>query len=281
MKNLIVNADEFGLTRSVSEGIIYAFKNGIVTNTTLMVNMPSSEHAFDIIRKNPDLKVGIHLNLSDGKPVLESDSVKTLIDEDGNFLALGKLLARVVTGKVSYLEIENEVRAQIKKAIDNGINITHLDSHRHFHMYPAILRRIIKVAKEFSINKIRYSYENSSLGLMDNLLKFTFVKKQIVSLCSLMCKPILVRNNIKFNQYFIGMSQIGTKNQSEVFRKLLHNVKDGTTELICHPGHVDEELKRINPYVQERENELGILTSIDIQTLVKEQDINLISYGDI
>ena len=94
-------------------------------------------------------------------------------------------------------------------------------------------------------------------------------------------KPILTRNNIRFNQHFTGMSQIGAKNQLQVFKRLLSQLKEGTTELICHPGYVDEELRRINPYVKERENELRILTSPEIRAIIKEQDINLISYGDI
>lgn len=281
MKNLIINADEFGLTKSVSRGILEAFYNGIVTNTTIMVNMPSSKYAFELIKKHPDLKVGVHLNLTDGKPVLSSDKVRTLVDKYGFFLDLKTLLIRIISKRIDYNEVEAELRAQVKKTLDNGIKITHLDGHRHIHMYPKILKRAIRVAKEFGIDKMRYSYEHFSLNLMDNLLSFSFIKKGIVSFYSILCKNLLIKNNIKFNKYFLGMSQLGAKNSSKAFKKILHLVKNGTTELICHPAYIDDELKRINPYVYPREKELKALTSPAVKELIKKLDINLISYDDL
>jgi len=281
MKNLIVNADEFGLTKAVSKGILEAFYNGIVTNTTMMVNMPSSEHAFQLIKKNADLKVGVHLNITDGRPVLFPNKIKTLVDKKGFFLDLRTLLIRIISKKINYGEVENEFRAQVKKALDQGIKITHLDGHRHIHMYPPILKRAIRVAQEVGVNKMRYSYEPFSLYLIDNLFSFSFIKKGIVSFYSLLCKNLLIEDKIAFNEYFLGMSQLGAQNSDMTFKKILHLVKHGNTELICHPAYIDEELKRINPYVYPRLKELKALTNPTTKKLIKKLNINLISYDDL
>ena len=164
-RRLIINADDFGLSESVNKGIVEAHTKGVLTSTTIMANMPAADQVVELAKNLPSLGLGVHLNLTAGKPLCQDNTVKLILDSQGYFaLSPGKLaLASLVNGKVK-TAIEAELTSQIQWLIDKGIKPTHLDSHKHIHSFPAIFPIVCRLAKRFSIPAIRYTFEPKQLS---------------------------------------------------------------------------------------------------------------------
>jgi predicted glycoside hydrolase/deacetylase ChbG (UPF0249 family) len=164
VKNLIVNADDFGWTEGVNRGIVETFRNGIVTSTSLLANGAAFADALEKASSAPGLGVGVHLNLSDGAPVADRESVTSLLNDEGEFAGGPEsLLLRRARRGLLLGEVEREWEAQIEKVRDAGIEPTHLDGHKHVHMLPGLFEIALKLAKRHEIGAIRIAHEASSL----------------------------------------------------------------------------------------------------------------------
>ena len=141
---LIVNADDFGLTDGGNRAIIECYKNGIVTSTTLMANMPFADQAIQFSKENPGLGVGVHMVLTTGRPLLKTH--KTLVDDEGNF----KFRSDTIDESIDLDELYQEWDAQIE-SIMSQIPITHLDSHHHTHLHPLLRTVVEKLAKKHNL----------------------------------------------------------------------------------------------------------------------------------
>ena len=150
MRRLIVNADDFGFTAGVNRAIIEAHTRGIVTSTTLMASGPAFNDAVRLARETPRLDVGCHLVLIDGEPVLDAVRLPTITSRDsgtGRFRdGLKSFAARALTSRFDPAEIEAETSAQIGKIQSAGIKVSHVDSHKHTHLFPAVLRPVLRAA---------------------------------------------------------------------------------------------------------------------------------------
>lgn len=145
MKRLIVNADDFGLSPGVNRGIIRAHREGIVTSATLMVTMPAWAEAVELARATPTLAVGLHVNLTAGRPL--AGPAPSLTGPDGGFRRPAELGASAETA-----EAEREVRAQVERFLATGLPLSHLDSHHHVHQgVPAVGAAVSKVAAELRV----------------------------------------------------------------------------------------------------------------------------------
>jgi predicted glycoside hydrolase/deacetylase ChbG (UPF0249 family) len=233
------------LTKGVNLGIIEAYKNGIVTSSTLMTNMIQCEHALNLIKDNPGLGVGIHLVLTAGKPI--NCNVPSLVNEDGYFRSMNDL---IICGEVE--DIRKEFISQIEKFHSFGLKPTHIDSHHHVHGINNIYPIVLELSKQYSI-PIR-NVKNSSLSELKGF-----------------------KTTEGFSDKFYG------ENISiEYLEEILSKAKDyESVELMCHPAYVDYELYNISSYNKERANELFILTSSKIKDFIKYKDIQLISYQNI
>ena len=288
MKNLIVNADDLGWTTGVNRGIAEAHRNGIVTSASLLANGVAFAGGVELARENPRLSVGVHLNLSDGAPVAGREAVPSLVGETGELVGGPEswLLKIAMRGLVAG-EVEKEWGAQIRKVRDAGVTVTHLDGHKHVHMLPELFEIALRLAKRNGIGAIRVSHEASSLRTALSAgaeLRASAVLKQGVQARGL---KLLARDSrekaeragISTPDYFCGIAQTGELTKEGVAR-LLRNLPDGTTELMCHPGYVDEELRATSTRLQvSREKEVEILTDPEIRNLVASQGIRLIDYG--
>jgi chitin disaccharide deacetylase len=288
VKNLIVSADDLGWTEGVNRGILDAFHGGIVTSASLLANGAAFAEAVKTAKSAPRLGVGVHLNLSDGAPVADRESVTSLLDDDGN-LADGpeRLLFKRARRKLVLDEVEEEWDAQIQKVRDAGIRPTHLDGHKHVHMIPGLLDIALRLAKRHSIEAIRVSLEESSLraalssGAMQN---HTVVLKQGVQARGLKllargAREKARRAGIATADHFCGIAHTGELTIEGVER-LLKNLPEGTTELMCHPGYADEALQKSATRLQaSRQKELEILTDTRIRNLVASEGIRLIDYA--
>ncbi len=293
MKNLIVNADDLGWTEGVNRGIAEGHRKGLVTSTSLMANGRAFASALEVARANPGLGVGVHLNLSDGPPTAKLHEVQGLVNQAGNLEGGPEsLLLRIVSRGLPLEEVEREWNAQIQKVRDSGIAPTHLDGHKHVQMLPGLFEIALRLAKKHGIRAIRVSHEESKLRAALSSAgeqKAGVVLKQGVQARGL---KLLARDaremadhaGLVTTDYFCGIAQTGVLTQEGVER-LLQNLPEGTTELMCHPGYADEELRRTGTRLQEsRQTELRILTEPGIRKLVATQGIRLISYrlvGDV
>jgi chitin disaccharide deacetylase len=225
---LIVNADDFGYSRGVNYGIIDAHKYGIVNSATMMMNMTGVNHAVELAKETPTLKLGIHLVLTCGKP-LRTD-VPTLIDEQGNFKRIKDFSK---DNNLSLIELEREWTAQIDRFLDFGLTATHFDSHHHVHSIPEFLPVIQRLSKKYNLPVRRISEQP-----VEGMTSFTdhffhdFYGEGVTQ------------------DYFIELSQRNLDNQ--------------TVEVMCHPGYLDVEILNGSSYAADRVKETSILTSVTL-----------------
>ncbi len=250
LKKLIINADDFGLSPGVNQGIIKAMTEGIVTSTTIMMNR---EYAQDAIRlsKEYDVKgIGIHLTISSGRPLLELDEVSSLVNEDGNF-DKRMYFSKEKIGKQELKEIELEYRAQIEEFLKSGLEITHLDSHHHAHSFPKIRDLAVKLAKEYQ-------------------LPLRFVNKEL--------KQLITENQLLSSDYF--STEFYAEGVSiDNLKELITQMPEGLIEFMVHPAEVDQELIEASSYNQIRAKELEILTSDKMKKWINEQNIELVDFS--
>jgi predicted glycoside hydrolase/deacetylase ChbG (UPF0249 family) len=288
LKNLIVNADDLGWTDGVNRGIVEAFHHGIVTSTSLLANGAAFAGGVGAARSAPGLGVGVHLNLSDGPPVADRETVTSLLNNDGEFAGGPEnLLLRRARRGLSLAEVENEWDAQIQKVRDAGISPTHLDGHKHVHMLPGLFEIALKLAKRHDIGAIRVSLEASSLraalssGSKRNagVVMKQGVQARGLKLLARDAREQTGRAGISTADYFCGIAQTGELTR-EGMEQFVKSLPDGTTELMCHPGYADAALQKTPTRLQDsRQTELRILTDTGIRNLVASMGIRLIDYG--
>jgi chitin disaccharide deacetylase len=287
VKSLIVNADDLGWSEGVNRGIAEAHRKGLVTSTSLLANGLAFASALKVARANPELGVGVHLNLSEGPPTAKVEEVRGLVNAEGALEGSPEsLLLRIASRGLELAEVEREWDAQIRKVRDAGVAPTHLDGHKHVQMLPGLFELALRLAKKHGIRAIRVSHEESKLRALLSSggdQKTSIVLKQGVQARGL---KLLARDaremadhaGLATTDYFCGIAQTGVMTREGV-EKLLRNLPEGTTELMCHPGYADEDLKRSSTRLQEsRQEELQILTDERIRKLVATQGIRLISY---
>jgi chitin disaccharide deacetylase len=288
VKNLIVNADDLGWTPGVNRGIVEAFRNGIVTSTSLLANGAAFAGGVEMARAAGGLGVGVHLNLTDGAPVTGRESVTSLLNKQGEFAGGPEsLLLRRASRGLLLKEVEREWNAQIQKVRDAGIEPTHLDGHKHVHMLPGLFEIALRLAKRHGIGAIRVSLEASSLraalssgaNRRAGVVMKQGVQARGLKLLARDAREQAERAGIAAADYFCGIAQTGELTREGV-TKFLKSLPEGTTELMCHPGYADTALQNTATRLQDsRQTELEILTDTAIRNLVASQGIRLIDYG--
>lgn len=293
MKSLIVNADDLGWTEGVNRGIAEAHRKGLVTSTSLLANGRAFASALEVACANPALGVGVHLNLSDGPPTAKLGQVQGLINEAG-LLEDGpeNLLLRIASRTLPLDEVEWEWDAQIQKVRDAGIQPTHVDGHKHVQMLPGLFEIALRLAKKHGIRAIRVSHEESKLrtalasgaGQKTRVVLKQGVQARGLKLLARDARDLADHAGLATTDYFCGIAQTGMLTREGVER-LLKFLPEGTTELMCHPGYADEELRQTGTRLLEsRQTELQIMTDAGIRKLVASRGIRLISYklmGDV
>lgn len=287
MKRLIVNADDFGLTKRVSEGIVDAHRHGIVSSTTVMANGEAFEAAVALSRQVPHLGIGAHLNLSEGIPVSPAHRIPTLVDGRGKLhLTPGRLWKGIATQQVSLADVERELRAQIAKIHRSGILPTHLDGHKHVHVLPGVSDIVIRLAQEFSIPSVRCPLEEPPelLNLVgDRRSGHVSILKQYlvgrgVSAFARRFRQRMAAAGLHCPSYFYGLSYTGFLDTRRI-REVLSQLQEGTSELMCHPGYVDADLAKAGTrLLVEREVETFALCSPLIKRFLKGSGIRLVNY---
>ena len=269
-KRLIVNADDFGFTHDVNEGIIEAHTKGILTATTLMANGNAFEHAVQLARANPTLDVGCHLVLVGGRSLLipYRPLPKTVTE----------LMQRLAFGKMRVYE---EFSAQIGKLIAAGVYPTHLDTHKHTHLAPPVLSAIARVSADFGIHWVRRPFDlpiTAAQGEAPLLKKFTTRGLGVVRA---QFHRVLSKQGCRTTDHFAGFQLTGRFKTAELVA-LIRALPDGLTELMTHPGRCGTELNAAKTRLkQSRQDELEALTSAEAKAALEESGVHVVGYRDL
>jgi chitin disaccharide deacetylase len=288
VRRLIVNADDFGLTQGVNRAIVEAHCHGIVTSATLMANGRAFEDAIERANSTPRLSVGCHIVLVDGSPVRgEKQASSTLSDgkfEDGRFYeSLNGFAMRVVSGGINADEIEAEATAQIRKVQAAGVVVSHLDTHKHSHIFPQVLRPLLRAARASGVPAVRNPFGHVHLSIVakrPSLWK-QFGKVTILSRLGKTFRRSVTGAGMLTPDGTVGIVSTGAMDAS-LFESIVDGLPEGTWELVCHPGHNDAELGSIRTRLREsRALELQLLTSPEARGILARSGVQLMSYREL
>src|SRR2546422_732917 len=285
LRHLIVNADDLGLTVGVNDGIFDAHAFGILTSASIFPNAPATDDAIRRARSRPSLGVGAHLALVDGTPTLPARSIPTLVTGDGRFRRSWRpFIAACLLHRVALGEVERELTAQIDRIRAAGISPTHLDAHKHVHAYPPLFAIVARLAAQFGIPVVRVPYERSSLSsaLGRESGRPRTTRRQAWLNAALW--PWAQRNYRVAARlglrtpHFIGRIDTGVLTRPALHR-MLRDAGAGVTELMVHPGYVDEALRRTpTRLVESRLEEVALLSSMETRALLVGERIQLVRH---
>jgi hopanoid biosynthesis associated protein HpnK len=290
VRRLIVNADDFGFTAGINRAIVEAHTRGIVTASTLMANGRAFEDAVRLAATVPDLSVGCHVVLIDGEPVLDAERLPSLTEthssgprfRDG----IKSFAARALAGRLDPHQIEAETSAQIRKLQSAGINVSHLDTHKHTHLFPAVLRPLLRAARARGVHAIRNPFGprkplKSSTLLTRPSLWTRYAEVRILRTLAAKFRDAAKREGLVTPDGTLGIVVTGALDE-KLFRAIAAAIPEGTWEFVCHPGYNDDDLKSAKTRLrQSRETELRVLTMPEARQLLLDQGIALISYREL
>lgn len=249
-KRLIVNADDLGRTEGINEGVFDAHRRGIVTSATLMVNYPAARRVAVLSRDSPTLGIGLHVALTGGVPALPPDQVRSMVDASGLLPSKPEGLAAADPA-----EVLAEVRAQLKRFREiMGRDPTHFDSHHHSHRdVPAVFEAILTLAWETGL-PVRCANPEMAERLR--------------------------REGIPAPDHFIDEFYDQSATLADLVR-IVEGLPPGTSELMCHPAVVDEELRSTSGYAEPRTRELDALTQTSVRQALQRSGVRLIHFGQL
>jgi len=283
VRRLIVNADDFGLTPGVNRGIVEAHAGGIVTSTTLMANSAAFEDAVQLARLNPQLSVGCHLVLVDGSPLVGADRLPSLVDGTHFRKDISGFALRALGGRLDPGEIEAEATAQIRKLQSAGIPVSHIDTHKHTHMFPQVLRPLLRAARTCGVRGIRNPFGWIAFSWIANRPKLwqRYGQVKLLSLLAGRFRRAVADAGMITTDGSVGVVATGALDD-RLLHFILETLPEGTWEFVTHPGYNDADLQNVATRLRaSRALELGILTSPATRKLLDRRGIQLISYRDL
>lgn len=267
MKRLIINSDDYGRTPDISRGIRDAHLRGVVTSTTCMMNIPTT--AADIavaLKETPKLGMGVHLVLTMGRPILSHEKTSSITDENGNFFKYTPFVEHLSSLNID--EVKAEWRSQVEAFIHAARRKpTHLDSHHHSSFFSLnLFHAMLELAKEYDC-PIRFPYTEP------------VTNSELIETAKYAPELIQEFNPRRPDRFFVDFYDEGAT--YETFSDVINNLQDGTTEIMCHAGYVDETFANESIYNHQRERELKILTDPSIKEAIRANDIELITFASL
>jgi predicted glycoside hydrolase/deacetylase ChbG (UPF0249 family) len=268
-KQLVVNADDFGFTPDVNEGIVEAHRRGILTSTTMMANGAAFDDAVRLAAETPTLDIGCHLVLISGRSLVTGKAFP---------LTVRQLVSALARREIRPYE---ELAAQVRRILDAGIRPSHLDTHKHTHLAPPILEAVTRIADEFEIRWVRRPFDfplNAAHGTVPRIER---AASRALGLMRGYFQRKLEKRGCRTTDHFAGFQITGRFRTAELVA-LLGVVPDGLTELMCHPGRCREPLRQARTRLKEsREYELEALISPEARGALERHSIKLVSYASL
>ena len=273
LRQLIVNADDFGFTEGVTAGILQCMRQGIVTSTTVMANMPFAGESIRRLLAEGHRSVGIHLNLTSGPAARTRNS--RLTSPNGTFLGAGVLWRDGMLRRLPVEEIELELAAQIETIRSMGIEVSHVDGHHHIHVLPQIVQVVAKLCKRYMVPAVRLPCTNGyGLSLINRL------KWQLVNFNAGRARQTFQIYGLKMPDHFVAWYGSGVDTLADL-QLTLKSIGTGVTEIAVHPGIDDAALAIMDSYLSERRFELSALCDVGLRECLAEEGIVLADFQGI
>jgi hopanoid biosynthesis associated protein HpnK len=274
--DLIVTADDFGLSLAVNEAVEAAYRDGILRTASLMVGAPAAADAVARARRLPGLKVGLHLVLADGPPVLPPRQVGGLVDGTGRF-PLDMLLPsiRLFLWPALRRQARAEIRAQFEAFQATGLPLDHVNAHKHLHLHPTVLGLMLEIGRDFGMRAVRLPNEPLPafrVSCLSDWMQWLMWRLFIAPWMQLL-RWRLHRAGVRTNDYVFGLSRTGAMNEATLLA-LLEDLPLGITEIYFHPC-LDATDGPGSP------DEVQALTSAMVRRALAERDIVPIGFGDL
>jgi predicted glycoside hydrolase/deacetylase ChbG (UPF0249 family) len=275
-KQLIINADDFGFTPDVNQGIVESHRRGILTAATLMANGAAFGDAVRLARETPSLDIGCHLVLIGGRSLLTGRAYP---------LTVPRLVAALARREIRAYE---ELKAQVWHIVGGGVKPTHLDTHKHTHLAPPVLDAVARIAEEFGIHWVRRPFDFPMNALRRRKDPATVpvvvpvVKRLTSSALGLLRRRfhrVLTSHGCRTTDHFAGFQITGRFHAAQLV-DLLAMLPEGSTELMCHPGRCGEALRGQRTRLKEsRERELEALIAPEVRVAAERNGVELVGYA--
>ena len=269
---LLINADDLGYTPVINHAIFDLHQKGRLLSTSLLVNMHHSQEAIAGLRSYPDLNIGVHLNLTRGRPILPPKQIATLVGPGGEFWPTKRFYLRAVSGRINNMEAEAELRTQIERLLDFGVLPTHLDTHSHWHILPHLRQLVERLAKRYTIPGIRQAALRRTL-IPSSLWLNAVPRKN---------HP---HNEMHITDYFLSLHQwMGPEGvpMNLFFRTRFHRLiarSNITLEMVTHPGKLhDPEFPPDTLQTHQRQWEYDFLLSTRFDKWLEMMEAAISSY---
>jgi hopanoid biosynthesis associated protein HpnK len=280
-KRVIFTADDFGLAEAVNAAVERAHRQGVLTTASLMVGAPAAADAVKRARANPGLKIGLHLVLADGDPVLPPAAVPDLVGADGRFRpGMGRAGARFFFLPRVRRQLAAEIRAQFEAFAHFGLRLDHLNAHKHFHLHPTVLSLALRIGREYGLRAVRLPHEPLTPA-RDRSCRDTLVRIGwwiFLAPWMWLVKTKLQRAALVYNERLFGLSHTGDMNEATVV-EILDSLPPGINELYFHPATVTGLTDSMRGY--RHTSELEALLSPRVAATLDTHGINKISFSDI
>ena len=286
MRRLIVNADDLGFTLGVNRAIIKAHTDGVVTSATLMANGPSFFEVKEFAKRFPELSIGCHVVLIDGEPVLPPARIPSLTRSGLFRESLKSFAALALAGQLDETEIAAETAAQIRRVQDLGVCVSHVDTHKHTHIFPNVLRPLLLAAAECGIRAVRNPFGPRLPLRFGELLKRPGLWTRCAEMNVLRTFAGKFQKSVRRLGFVspngtLAIEVTGALDET-LFTAIATSVPEGTWEFVCHPGYNDSDLQSAKTRLREsRELELHVLTLPKAREMLAQNGVELISYRDL
>lgn len=284
MRGLVINGDDFGLTPGVNAGIIDAHRDGVLTSASLMATAAAADEAIALARDTPTLGIGCHLTLVDGTPALPPADLPTLTVAGRFHATWGSFITACISRRIAMTEIERELAAQIERLRAAGLTLTHLDSHKHVHLYPPIFRLVVRLAIRFNIPTVRVPYEQPAMALLlrhrqDRAASRQACENVLMAPWARQAQRALAHHGLPEAPRFAGRALTGRWSVAAI-DDLLRRLPDGVSELMAHPGYPDAALARERTRLRAaRADEVAVLRSPLVRQRLDAEGVSLLRHG--
>jgi hopanoid biosynthesis associated protein HpnK len=280
-RRLIVCVDDFGLDIAVNEAVEAASRDGILTCASLMVGAPAAADAVARAHRLPALRVGLHVVLVDGRPMLPPHDIPALVGRDGRFddnmLRAG---IRLFADPAARRQLAAEIRAQFQAFAATGLSLDHVNAHKHFHLHPTIAQLIVKIGRDYGLKAMRVPWEPPALLRRAAPDERPGIAAALYAPYAAMLRRRLQRAGLAVNERLLGLAWTGAITEARLLQ-FIAVMPEGVSELYCHAAvEQTTALRRAMPSYRPVD-EFTALMSPTVRRALNDRDIGLVAYGDL